>query len=132
MNFWLPVCPTDDGHLGLGAEDPLALLVEQGGLAANLQVAACAGLLGQLNELLGVLRGVEEGAQLLHLLAGHDGVGVALHCLAPLAGRQLQGGQPAFPLGLVILVCFRASASAALAVMPKTAKVLILSPLALT
>lgn len=89
MNFRLPVRPTDNGHPGFGAEDLLALLVEQGGFAADLQVAAWAGFLGQLNELLGVLRGVEESAELLYLLAGHDGVGVALHCVIPLAGRQL-------------------------------------------
>lgn len=93
---WRVVTPTDNGHLGLGAEDFFAILVEQGGLAANLQVAACAGLLGQVNELLGVLRGVEEGAELLHPLAGHDGVRIALHCLAPFAGRQFQGGSQPF------------------------------------
>lgn len=39
-------------------------------------------------------------------------------------GESSRGGQPAFPLGLVVLVFFLASAIAALAVMPNTAKVL--------
>lgn len=125
MNFRLPVRPADNGHLGLGAEDLLALFIEQGGFTADLQVAARAGALGQLNELLGVLRRVEEAAELFHLLAGHDRVSVALNGFGPLSERYLYGGQPAFPLGLVFLVCFLASASAALAVMPNTANVLM-------
>ncbi|MCY1461565.1 hypothetical protein D9M71_792340 [compost metagenome] len=43
----------------------------------------------------------------------------------PLSLGQIQGGQPAFPLGLVVLVVFLASASATSAVMPKTANVLM-------
>lgn len=126
MDLGLPVRPSDDGHLGLGADDRATLLVEECRLTADTQVAACAGTLGQVDELLGMLRGIEEGAELLHLLAGHDGVGVTLHGLIPFGERQLYGGgQFILPLGLVFLVCFLASASAALAVMPNTANVLM-------
>lgn len=89
MDFRLPVRPADDGHLGFWAEDFLALLIEQGGLAANLQIATRACALGKLDELLDVLRRVEEGAELLHLLAGHDGVSVALNSLGPFGESQL-------------------------------------------
>ena len=42
--------------------------------------------------------------QLLDLLAGHDRCGALLHGLIPLSKGQLQGGAPAFPLGLVVLL----------------------------
>lgn len=66
-------------------------------------------------------------AQLLNLLAGHDLGCLLFNCLIPLSKGQLQGGggAPAFPLGLVVLVIFLASASATSAVMPKTANVLM-------
>lgn len=89
MAFGCPVRAADNGHSGLGAEDLLALLVEQGGFAPDLQVSAYAGLLGKLDELSGVGRGVEQGAELLHAVASHDCVGVPLHRFIPLAGREL-------------------------------------------
>lgn len=46
VDLWLPIRPTDNGHLGLGADNLVALFVEQVGLAANLQVATRAGALG--------------------------------------------------------------------------------------
>lgn len=59
MAFRCPVGPANEGHPGLGVEDLLALLIEQGCFAADLEVTAGAGTLGQLDELHGVLRGIE-------------------------------------------------------------------------
>lgn len=64
-------------------------------------------------------------AQLLDLLAGHDRLNVALHRLFQLGECQAQGGQLILPLGFVVFVFFRAAASAAAAVMPNTADVLM-------
>lgn len=89
MAFGCPVRPADNGHSGLEAEDLLALLVQQGGFATDFDVAARAGFLGQLDELLGVLRCIKQGAELLHSLASHDCVGVPLRRFIPFAGREL-------------------------------------------
>jgi len=104
----------------------LTLGICKHGLCPDPQISARAGFPCQVNELLRVLRRVEQLAELLYLLAAEDSRSLLFHGLVPLSECQFQGGgAPGFPLGLVVLVIFLASASATPAVMPKTANVLM-------
>lgn len=60
LPFWRPLRKSHAGSLCFGVDDRLALGVHQHGLGPDLHVAAPQGLAGQLNELFGVLRGIEE------------------------------------------------------------------------
>ncbi|WP_053159076.1 hypothetical protein [Pseudomonas protegens] len=103
----------------------LTLGICKHGLCPDPQISARAGFPCQVNELLRVLRRVEQLAELLYLLAVEYGRSLLVYGLIPFSECQFRGGAPAFPLGLVVLVIFLASASATPAVMPKTANVLM-------
>ncbi len=59
-----PVREADFRRLGLRVDDRLALGVHQHRLGLDAHVAAPQGLASELNELLGVLRGIEHGREL--------------------------------------------------------------------
>lgn len=122
--FRCVVHPSDLGHFGLWICHRITLGISHCAAGADAHISAIAVLARQVDELLGVLRGVKQVAQLPDLLAAHELVGVLGHRLIPLGGVSCIDGPPGLP-GLLVLTRFLASAMATSRVMPNTANVLI-------
>ena len=60
LPFWRPLRKSHAGSLCFGIDDRRALGVHQHSLGLDLHISASQRLAGQLNELFGVLRGIEE------------------------------------------------------------------------